>query len=1113
MKPTQEVPTREKEILSFWKDKQIFAKSEQLTASGPCFVFYEGPPTANGKPGIHHILSRVYKDVYIRFYTQQGYHVLRKAGWDCHGLPVEQEVEKSLGIQTKAEIEQRYGIAKFNELCRKSVLRYISDWNAFSERMAFFVDLDNSYYTMDDGYIEVVWSLLKKIWDQGLIYQGYRVVPCDPVLGATMSDAEVDQGYREIEDPSLTVSFVLQDGHPFGDVSTSILVWTTTPWTLPANVALAIAPQEKYALIEEEESNSAAQKNQGKVTSSTRVRKRWICGLERLQDVFGPDYKRNGYRIINTFLGEKLIGLKYQRLFSFLEAEENSDVAWSILGADFVNMSSGSGCVHVAPAYGADDLSLGRKHKLPLLHGVGLDGKFLDGTPYQGSFFKDADKPIIKELKQRGLVWKSERYRHKYPFGYRTGAPLLYYAKNAWYICTTQIKDQLIKNNQSIRWVPEHIKNGRFGNWLENNRDWALSRERYWGTPLPIWTDGEGNFRLIESRQELSQLCGRDLTNLELHRPFVDEIEFREPQSGRMMRRIPEVIDCWFDSGAMPYAQWYDIPEGERSQSLGEYFPADFISEAIDQTRGWFYTLLCISSMVSSKSSYKNVVCLGHVLDKKGEKMSKSRGNVVDPWAIFDSYGADAIRWYFLTGSPPGNPRRIAKPGSHSSNDPLQVAHGFLNMFRNSVGFFNLYAEIDGICIEKNWQEAPIRGALAFAQRPDIDCWLLSLLQDVIATVTRCLENYDCLTAGKAIEDFLESLSNWYIRRNRRRFWKGDLDEDKLSAYDSLHRCLTSLSRLLVPFAPFIAEETYQSLVIQPLLDNKQEADQGIPESVLLAGWPLAKHDQDHYDAQSLQEGDTIKQAVFLGRAARMQSGLKVRQPLAKMYVYAEQSQGRQVIAKNQDILLEELNVKALEFIDDAASIIDYRVRPNLPRLGKRIGPQVRIVQEWLARQEITQVLKQLDQAKQVCISLENSHKNELCLEKEDFIIESISKEGTEVASGDGIFVGLETRLTDELIAEGLVRDIVRNIQELRKVSGFAVTDHIGLYFAQVGGAKVDAPVPIKGKLAGAIRSFANYIEVETLGSISSQFPQNIDAVKKLDLDQQESLEIVLWKK
>jgi isoleucyl-tRNA synthetase len=1061
------LPDREQAILAFWKEQDIFRKTGEHTSDGPTYVFFEGPPTANGRPGIHHVLSRVFKDVYIRFHGQRGCHIPRRAGWDCHGLPVEREVEKQLGIQTKSEIEENYGIAKFNELCRESVLKYVGDWNNFSERMAFWVDLDDPYFTMDNEFIESVWHLLKLIWDKGLIYQGYKVVPLDPVMGATMSDAEVDLGYKETEDPSLTVRFRLADApenERFGS-NVSFLVWTTTPWTLPSNVALALASDEEYLLIER--TRGAGEVDGGAI-------ERLICAAALKNEIFGaePD---PAVQIVETYRGADLAGVSYQQILDYMAPDADKRAFYTVT-ADFVTMDTGTGIVHIAPAYGADDLAVGNQHDLPIIHAVGMDGNFVEGTPHAGTFFKTADKTIVKELKAAGAVWKSERYKHNYPFGYRTGAPLLYFAKNAWYIRTTDLKSELIQNNEAINWVPDHIKKGRFGNWLENNRDWALSRERYWGTPLPVWTDGEGGFRVIGSVAELSKLVGRELGDMDLHRPHVDELEFSDPDTGKTMRRVPEVIDCWFDSGAMPYAQW-GWPAGERGAKLDQYFPADFISEAIDQTRGWFYTLLAISTMVSNSTAYKNVVCLGHVLDEKGEKMSKSKGNVVDPFKVFDTHGADAIRWYFLTNSPPGNSRRVGQPGS--KNDPVAVVHGFMNMLINSVSFFTMYANIDGVKLSDDWENNPVvhpngESPPPFAERPSIDRWILSALQQLIAAVTASLETYDCQGAGKQIEEFADSLSNWYIRRNRRRFWKGELDADKLAAYDTLYRCLVALARLTAPFTPFLSEAIFRNLVSSPL------AKSGAPESVQLAGWP-AHYPAGWYDADILREGDVIKQAAFLGRAARQESGVKVRQPLGRMMVHADAERDRIALEKsdNQEVLLDELNVKAIEFIQDGAGILDYRVKPNLPKIGKQLGPRVREVQNFFKTADNAEVVRTLragDRVRIDCADGEAVH-----LAEADCLIESISKEGVSGAEGGGLLVALDTTLTPDLLREGLARDLVRNVQELRKKSGLEVTDRISLWFG-VESATGDGESPV----AAAIQQFREFIQSETLAAIAN---------------------------
>ncbi|MDH5656098.1 MAG: isoleucine--tRNA ligase [Spirochaetia bacterium] len=1023
------VSESEQEILSFWKKENLFKKCINQNKNGPLYVFFEGPPTANGKPGIHHVLSRVFKDIYIRFYTQKGYKIPRMGGWDCHGLPVEREVEKQLGIKTKSEIEEKYGLKKFNQLCRKSVLQYVDEWKSFSERLGFWIDLEKAYFTMDNHYIESVWSLLKIIWEKDLIYQGYRVVPFDPVMGATMSDAEVALGYKTVDDPSVTVRFKIQD---LRFANTSFLVWTTTPWTLPSNVALALSSSEEYCWIEREDGE------------------RLIVGGSLCESIMGDE----PHKILETLSGGDLAGISYEPLFNWVPDDAGKKKHYTI-HAEFVTMDAGTGIVHIAPSYGADDLEAGQKHDLPVLYGVGLDGKFIHG-PLAGKFFKDADPEIIRDLKERGLLWKSEKYRHEYPFGWRTGAPLLYYAKDAWYIRTTKVRNELIRNNAAVNWVPDHIKEGRFGKWLENNRDWALSRERYWGTPLPVWTDGEGNYDIIGSVKELEKLSGKKLTGMDLHRPFIDSVTYKHKKTGKKMKRVPEVIDCWFDSGAMPYAQWGWPVRGKKE--FEEFFPADFISEAVDQTRGWFYTLLAISTMVSGKASYKNVVCLGHVLDAKGEKMSKSKGNTVNPNDVFSSHGADAIRWYFLTGAPAGNSRRVGNPGN--PNDPVSIVHGFFNMLKNSAGFFAMYANVDGIKLSNDW-ENPIAGAPTFKKRPEIDRWILSSLQILIRDVDRALTEYDSQKAGRLIEGFADSLSNWYIRRNRRRFWKGELDKDKLGAYDTLHRCLVTLVRLTAPFAPFASDEIFRNLV--------SFASKKAPKSVHISGWPKADF-KKWYDETMLHEGNTVQNAAELGRAARMQSGVKVRQPLSRLMIHVNKVEDRSAIEKNREVLLEELNVKELEFLDDSAGIIQYRIKPNLPRIGKSLGPRVREVQEFLKTSNPAEIALKTRAGETIQIG---SNGNAIELEPEDFIIESLSKEGSSAAEGNGLLVALDTQLSEELILEGLVRDLIRNIQELRKKSGLNVTDRIQIY---IEGSE--------GEFARAVEMFRNYVEGETLSAV-----------------------------
>ncbi|MBR33006.1 MAG: isoleucine--tRNA ligase [Spirochaetaceae bacterium] len=1102
-------------ILDYWKENQIYQKHKKQNENGPLFCFYEGPPTANGKPGIHHVLSRVYKDIYIRFRGLQGFHIPRKAGWDCHGLPVEREVEKQLGIQAKSEIETDVGLEKFNRLCRESVQQYVGAWNEFSERLGFWVDLDDPYYTMDNQYIEAVWGLFKKISDKGLVYSGYRVVPFDPVMGATMSDAEVALGYKTVEDPSFTVRFrILDDQFIQNNGEASFLVWTTTPWTLPSNVALALHSESEYVLFEldvpedglapqpgsegaggDKKNKKSGKKGKDDVAGKSKdnaksnakaktevkgdattdateksgksntVKEQFICAKELMAEVLRGAEKKA--RILKTFKGQQLVGLSYEPLFQFAlkGVEQKSHYTVS---ADFVTMDTGTGIVHIAPAYGADDLVVGQTHDLPVVAAVGLDGKFADG-PYKGKMFKEADKEIVKDLKKDRKVWRSEKYKHEYPFGWRTGAPLMYYAKDAWYIRTTDVRKQLIDNNQSIRWVPEHVREGRFGKWLENNRDWALSRERYWGTPIPIWTDGEGEIVVIGSVEELEKVSGKKLKKEDLHRPYIDEITWTDAKSGKEFRRVPEVMDCWFDSGAMPYAQWGYPVRGE--EQFNKYFPADFITEAVDQTRGWFYTLLAISTMVSQQAPYKNVVCLGHVLDAKGEKMSKSKGNTVSPEEVFTIHSADAIRWYFLTGAPPGNSRRVGHPGT--KEDTVGQVNGFFNMLENSLEFYRMYAKVDGIqpSLRKDGT-VEVKGAPAFKDRPEIDRWILSSYQKLVQEVTHSLENYDCLKAGRAIEEFCDSLSNWYIRRNRRRFWKGELDADKFAAFETLLQCILGILQMLSAFVPFLSEELY----LRVFSDAP-----GAPGSIHLLSWPKADL-KEAYDESVLEEGNLVLQAASLGRSARQQSGLKVRQPLSKLMLHCPEK-WKAPLKKNEDVLLEELNVKELEFLSDSAGILSYRVRPNLPVLGKKLGPDIKKLQSHLQNCDQESLARNLRKGS---VTIDLGDRKEDFME-EEFLIESVSKEGTSGVEGDGMLVALDTNPGPELIREGWIRDLVRNVQELRKQSELELTDRISLHLQTED-----------EDLMRAIEEHSDYIQSEALATIVQKQPGK---GKSLDLD------------
>ena len=983
-------PGLEQEVLAWWREHDVFGKTLAASDDSPLFTFNEGPPTANGKPGIHHVLARSFKDAFPRYKTMRGYHVPRKAGWDTHGLPVEHEVEKHLKAKglidsyDKEEIEAKVGVAEFTRLCRESVMTYINDWERMTERMGFWVNLDEAYYTLNNSFIESVWYLLKRIWDQDLIYRGYKVVPYDPRIGATLSSHELAQGYQDTEDPSITVRFKLAD-----DDDTYILVWTTTPWTLPSNLALAVGEDIDYSYCAHDGQT--------------------LIVAEALREAV---FRDDEHEVLKTVKGRALLGKRYERLFDYLDVD--SDAAFQVYAADFVSTESGTGIVHTAPAYGVDDLAFGQEHGLPVVHGVGLDGNFIDEVePVAGMFFKDADKPLIRILKDRGLMFRSERITHSYPFGWRTKDPVIYYAKNAWYIRTSRFRERMVELNNTIKWVPGHIREGRFGNWLENNVDWALSRERFWGTPLPVWTDGQGDYVCIGSVAELEGLTGQELGQLDLHRPAVDDVTFEK--DGRTWRRVPEVIDCWFDSGAMPYAQWHYPFENE--ETFERHFPADFICEAIDQTRGWFYSLHAIATLVSDSVAYRNCICLSHIVDKDGKKMSKSLGNIVDPYDVFDTVGADALRWYFLARLSPDVQKRI------SVEIVADVASSFINTFWNTYGFFVLYARLDDVDLS---QQVPVE------QRPEIDRWALALLHDTIATCTRAMDDYDARTAGDAIESFVDQLSNWYVRRNRRRFWKSTDPADKQSAYLTLYECLKAAHMLMAPFVPFLAENVYQNLV--------RSVDADAPESVHMATWPVA--DPAWRNDDLLRDIGVVQKVVGLGRAARGQSGVRTRQPLSRLLVRAPSDAASSALDSHKDQILEELNVKDVEFIARDAGLVSYRIKPNLPVLGKRYGKLIPAIRQALESTDGAVIAGAA--ARGDTFSIEAGGET-LELGGDDVLIETSSAEGYACAEDAGYLTALDTTLDDELVNEGFARELVRSVQDARKQAGLEVSDRIVL--------------------------------------------------------------------
>ena len=1000
---------RELDVLAFWRERRIFERSLEQTKDGERYSFFEGPPTANGRPGVHHVLARAFKDLYPRFWTMRGRYVRRKAGWDTHGLPVEHLVQKALGIFDKSRIEAEVGIDEFTRRCRESVYEYVGDWNRMTERMGYWVDLDDAYFTLTSGYIESVWWLLKQLWDRDLIYQDYKSVPYDPRIGATLSDHEVAQGYREVDDPSVFVRFRLAN-----DPATSLLAWTTTPWTLPANMALAVHPDVSYVTVE-------------------RDGERLIVAEPLVAKVFGDEPVRE----VARKRGADYAGVRYKPLYEYCTSEQDR---WYVIPAEFVTTGDGTGVVHIAPAYGPEDLAIGKARDLPIYYAVDYTGYVVPEVKVAaGLFFKDADKPIIADLKARGLMFRAETFRHTYPFGWRTGDPLLYIAKTAWFIRTTRFKQQLLDNNDKINWVPETIKYGRFGNWLENNVDWALSRERFWGTPLPLWTDGE-SFVCVGSLEELSTLCGRDVRAVDLHRPAIDEITF--VRDGREFRRVPEVIDAWFDSGSMPYAQWH-YPF-EHRDLFDDSFPADFICEAVDQTRGWFYSLHAIATMISDSPAYRNVICLGHVVDAKGEKMSKSKGNILDPYGIFDELGADPLRWYFYTGSPPGSAKRISL---ELVNDG---SHALFRTLWNSAKFFTMYANADGIGVPAD---------VPFESRNELDRWALGRLNELIDGVTSDLEGYDAQSAGRSIEQFADELSNWYVRLSRDRFWKAVSAEDQASAYRTLYQCLTGVTALLAPFVPFLAESLYQSLV--------RSVDSSAPESVHLALWPVASRGQ--IDSELLAEMRTVRTAVDLGRQARASAKVKTRQPLAAAFVRARTRVDEEALKRFRQLVLDELNVKDVQVVGVDAAFIEYALRPNLPRLGPRYGKRIGSLRSALANADARAVAEAVAAGK----NFEVSNNGEVfALEPDDVLVDSKSAQGFAFAEDDGMLVALDTRLDRPLILEGIAREMVRSIQDARKAAGLDISDRINL--------RVEAK---DNDVSEALSTWRDYIAEQTLAT------------------------------
>ncbi len=1013
----------EEDILRFWKEHEIFHKSVKMREGGQHYAFYEGPPTTNGSPGVHHVLARLYKDVVCRYKTMKGYHVPRKAGWDTHGLPVELEVESSLALTNKAQIEE-YGVARFNDHCRQSAFKYIKEFETITERIGYWLDMDHPYVTLDNSYIESCWWIMKQLWARGLIYQGYKVTPHCPRCGTSLSSHEVAQGYEDTEDPSVYIKFRLAPNslekgmglHNFLSPSRKLnkpiflLAWTTTPWTLPGNTALAIAPHAEYSVMESD---------QDCLILATMLVDR--VGLE-------------GYTELGVVLGEDLVHLEYEPLFNphnfavqrrdlpTLSVEETREnLTYSVLGADFVSLDEGTGVVHIAPAFGEIDFDIGMSSGLDFVQPVDLEGRVIGNYPFAGKFVRDANPLIIEDLKSRGLLYRSEKVIHTYPFCWRCETPLLYYAKPAWYIRTTAVKEKLISGNNEINWYPDYIKHGRFGDWLENNVDWAFSRERYWGTPLNIWrcevcsTPELSTYQCIGGLDELraqSSLSGLT-TPLDLHRPYVDAITFACPKCGGKMQRVPEVIDAWFDSGAMSVAQWHYPFENE--DKFKQNFPADFICEAVDQTRGWFYSLHAISTLLFNRPCFKNVICLGLIVDAQGEKMSKSKGNVIEPWPVIDNYGADALRWYMLVST-------TAEDNHRFSTKILEetIRKFFLTLW-NTYSFFTLYANIDHFAPQP--LAANNDGPKAFTE---LDNWIRSELNRLVSDVSKFMDGYNPTSATRKIEIFVDNLSNWYVRRNRRRFWKSENDADKLAAYTTLHQCLVTLSQLLAPFVPFIAEELYQNLF--------RSVNPEARESVHLTDFPIV--DEAKINNKLNSDVELAMKISSLGRAARAKAGIKVRQPLAKAMVRVETKEEKKALENLANEIMEEINIK--QFV---------------------VSREVNEQEEWLSNTP-------------------------------DYSVAEDAK----------YWVAISTELSPDLIAEGVSRELVRHLQNMRRNARFDITDHIITYY------QTKEPI-----IKQVINTFAVYIKQETLSEelIDGLPPERIYSEKHRILNSEVSLAII----
>ena len=992
----KQVPTslnfvdREKAVEKFWEDNDIFKKSMEHRKEGETYTFYDGPPTANGKPHIGHVETRTIKDMIPRYRTMKGYMVPRKAGWDTHGLPVELEVEKMLGLDGKEQIEE-YGLAPFIDKCKESVWKYKGMWEDFSRTVGFWADMDNPYVTYDDNFIESEWWALKTIWDKGLLYKGFKIVPYCPRCGTPLSSHEVAQGYKAVKERSAIVRFKVKGEDAY------FLAWTTTPWTLPSNVALCVNPEETYLKVKAADGYT------------------YYIAKALADKVLGSlaEEGKAAYEVLETYVGKDLEYKEYEPLYKCAgdAAEKQKKKAHFVTCDDYVTMTDGTGIVHIAPAFGEDDSRIGRNYELPFVQFVDGKGDLTAETPYAGKFVKDADPLVLKDLDAEGKLFDAPKFEHDYPFCWRCDTPLIYYARESWFIKMTAVKDDLVRNNKTINWIPASIGEGRFGNWLENIQDWGVSRNRYWGTPLNIWECECGHQHSIGSREELYKMSGNEKAKtVEFHRPYIDEITITCPECGKQMKRVPEVIDCWFDSGAMPFAQ-HHYPF-ENKDLFEQQFPANFISEAVDQTRGWFYSLLAESTLLFNKAPYKNVIVMGHVQDENGQKMSKSKGNAVDPFNALETYGADAIRWYFYTSSAPWLPKRF------SGKAVQEGQRKFMGTLWNTYAFFVLYANIDNFDASKY--------TLEYDKLPVMDKWLLSKLNSTVAEVDSNLDQYRIPEAAKALQDFVDEMSNWYVRRSRERFWAKGMEQDKINAYMTLYTALVTICKAAAPMIPFMTEDIYQNLV--------RSNDANAPESIHLCDFPVVN--KDHIDKKLEEDMEDVLDAVVMGRACRNEAAIKNRQPISRMYIKADFT----LSEFYQEIIEDELNVKEVVFTDDVRDFTSYTFKPQLRTVGPKYGKQLGGIQKHLAALDGNAAMDELNADGALKFDVGGVAVE---LTKDDLLIDMAQKEGYVSQEDNKMTVVLDTNLTPELVEEGFVYEIISKIQTMRKESGFEVTDHI----------------------------------------------------------------------